>query len=256
MDGQRESRTGLRFLVDDLGSAVALPQLLPPPVDAGGGAGAQQRRTRFWVETPGDAFSSARMAFLTSVPDERPRASGGGAAPAMNLGDLRLVLYAVVLTPDGGASGLAPGAASQKLVRREFTSAATYERVTNHLTLGTPLVNPADWSLLEQQGAAAMAGGLNAVVAHDVIRFEARPLRDLTGPPPVGIWDEREMPAWVEVTLRVTNRQTGRWLQTQADWTGQGERAAQITNSTPDIYTDDPEVQTYMARIRLPAFPL
>jgi hypothetical protein len=52
--------------------------------------------------------------------------------------------------------------------------------------------------------------------------------------------------------LRVTNRQTGRWLQTLADWTGQGERAEAITNGTPEVFHDDPEVRTYVLRQKLP----
>jgi hypothetical protein len=61
------------------------------------------------------------------------------------------------------------------------------------------------------------------------------------------------MPAWVDMTLRVTNRQTGRWLRTIADWRGQGERSMQLTNGTEEQYNDDPEVRTFSMRLRLPA---
>lgn len=241
---QREARTALRLLADDLASAMALPAGGPlaeePP-------GAQGAPFRFWTENTGDRFSSSRLAFLR-LARRMPTGSEAGR------GDLRLVLYAVVLTEDGGASGLEPDARSQKLVRCEFSAAETFRRLQNHRLTSSTLFHESDWRMLEGAAAASSEIATITVLAHDVIRFELKALQSLVnaGQPPSS-WPEQQMPAWVDITLRVTNRQTGRWLRTLADWRGQGERADKIHNGTHDAYHDDPEVRTFAMRLRLPS---
>jgi hypothetical protein len=163
----------------------------------------------------------------------------------------------VVLSPDGGASGLSPGAVSQKLVRRELSSEETFDRLVRHFTTGSRMVEPSDWTALERLEADTVRVGINSVIAQDVIRFDVRRMTDAHElPNNARQWTDLEVPSWVEVTLRVTNRQTGQWLTSLADWTGRGQRAKELLNDTPDIYHDDPEVRTYSLRARLPIISL
>lgn len=254
---QREGRVALRLLADDFAALTLVPAWarsaapeLPAPDNDGTPppTGSNDFRTGYFLQVPTEPLGSARLAFLRgSKPDDR--------SPDFGRGDLRLVHYGVALTSDGGASGLAPQARSQKLIRRVLSPAETFRRLQLHLTTGAPLLNDADWQALEQQlnepGIAEVG-----VIAHDVIRFDLRPFRDLNAPATVVDIPVWQPVSWVDVTLRVTNRQTGQFLQTLADWQGQGERAPELNNGTRDIYHDDPEVRTYTSRLRLRAADL
>ena len=202
---------------------------------------------RFWLDRPTDAAQSNRVAFLRMA----RRVSVGKDA---GHGELRLVMYDVIISDDGGASGLEPEARSQKLVRCEFSAAETFRRVQDHLLRSGALFHKSDWQRLREAGEATTEEANVSVLAHDVIKFELKAYESLvnvvTGD---AKWPESQLPTWVDMTLRVTNRQTGRWLRTVADWRGQGERSEQITNGTESQYNDDPEVRTFSMRLRLPA---
>ena len=241
---QREARTALRLLADDISSAVALPTGGPMQEEA---PGQITTPLRFWLTNTGDRSSSSRMAFLRmarKVPMGRETGHG----------DLRLVLYDVILSDDGGASGLEPEARSQKLVRCEFSAGETFRRIRDHFSHSSALFHDTDWQRMRDPGSASSEVASITVLAHDVIRFELKALEKLVnGERPQAVWPELQLPNWVDMTLRVTNRQTARWLRTEADWRGQGERAEQIHNNTQDIYPDDPEVRTFSMRLRLPS---
>ncbi|GAA5135586.1 hypothetical protein GCM10023213_09160 [Prosthecobacter algae] len=255
---QREGRAALRLLTDDLASIAVIPAGGPLADDPQAVAGKQPMRFLLQSGTP-TSTSTSRMAFLRTV----KRASKGTDS---GRGDLQLVLYGIALTPDGGASGVEEDASSQKLVRREFSPAETYRRLEGHRIGGQPMVFEEDWKELEslpkpttgeETPAAAPPSARNAVLAHDVIRFECKALESLMpGQPVPQPWPTEQLPKWVEVTLRVTNRQTGRLLKSAQDWRGEGVRAAAITNGTPEVYEDDAEVRTFSMRLRLPPVAL
>lgn len=250
---QREGRAALRLLADDLASLAVIPGGGPLAEDSAAMAGRQPQRFLLQSGTA-SSLSTTRLAFLRTV----KRASRGQDS---GRGDLRLVLYGLALTADGGASGLEPDAASQKLVRREFSAAETYRRLESHRIQGRPLVFEEDWTALESPAVPtdpeSLARVRNSVLAHDVIRFDCRALESLMpGAIPPQEWPAERLPAWVEITLRVTNRQTGRLLKSATDWRGEGVRASGLTNGTPDDYLDDAEVRTFAMRLRLPALAL
>ncbi len=242
---QREARAALRMLADDFASAVALPAGGPLRTDP---AGVKTDPARFLAEISDDPAGSCRMAFLRLAPRVLHGAEAGR-------GDLRLVLYGAALTHDGGASGLEPEARSQKLVRCEFSPAETHRRLLLHRLQSQPLVHEHDWSLLDNPNLPRLEPNSPtlAVLVHDLVKFDVKPLQRLLEHAAPQNWPNERMPSWVEVNLRVTNRHTGRWLRTLADWRGQGERARQLHNDTPEIYHDDPEVRTFAMRLRLPA---
>lgn len=249
----REGRAALRLLADDLASLAIIPNGGPLAQDPQSTAGKQP--LRFLVEPGTDgSISTSRLAFLRTV-----KRSTKGAESSR--GDLQLVLYGVALTPDGGASGLEPDAASQKLVRRQFSPAETYLRLEGYRISGQPLVFEDDWIGLESppdpEKDQTQPGMHNSVLAHDVIRFDCKALQSLMpDQSQPEEWPMNQLPAWVEITLRVTNRQTGRLLKTAEDWRGEGVRANAITNGTPDVYEDDQEVRTFSMRLRLPSITL
>ncbi|GEP40956.1 PilW family protein [Brevifollis gellanilyticus] len=253
---QREARAALRLLADDLASIVVIPGGGPLELDPQAVSGLQP--TRFLVQ-PGTAnsVSTCRLAFLRSA---KRVATGSGSGR----GDLQLVLYGVALTQDGGASGLELDARSQKLVRREFTPAETYLRLQGHRVTGQPLVFEDDWVKLETPPESAPAsssgappGARNSILAHDVMRFDCKALESLApNQTPLPTWPQHRLPNWVEVTLRVTNRATGRQLKTALDWRGEGILARELNNGTPDDYEDDREVRTFSMRLRLPTMAL
>lgn len=259
---QREGRAALRLLADDIASLTVIPTGGPLAEDPQAAAG--RKPLRFMLEPgTGKSTSTSRLAFLRT-------ARRAGKAGDSGRGDLQLVLYGVALTPDGGASGLEKDASSQKLIRREFSAAETYRRLENHRVGGQPLVFEQDWTELERPPKPAGNGGNNggggqvqtdahnSVLAHDVIRFDCKALNTLQPgqPLPPQPWPVEKLPAWVEVTLRVTNRQTGRLLKSAQDWRGEGVRAAALTNGTPDVYEDDAEVRTFSMRLRMPSIAL
>ena len=265
---QREARVAMRMLADDLAAMVPVPgwarqaatlqgnpELDPMQPTAGmndpsgwpgQGADPGDRRTGFLLEAAPSPTGSARLAFL--------RAGGTRTGEAAGF-DLRLVMYGVAMSFDGSASGLVEDAFSQKLVRREFSGEETFRRLRGLLGSSGTLVTAADWAELEavrDQAGVAAAG----VVAHDVIRFDARLFRDLTTPNQPLARNPWELARWMDVSLRVTNRQTGQHLKTTAVWRGEGERSALLLNGTPEEFLDDPEVRTYSARVLLPAATL
>jgi hypothetical protein len=204
-------------------------------------------RTGFLLETAVRPLESARLAFLRATQPEEGAVS--------ERGDLRLVMYGVALNRDGAASGLQPGSMSQKLVRREFSAAETFRRLKALLENRTPLVSEADWTALAA-GRDDPAVVTTGVVAHDVIQFEVRPFLNLDNPQQQGQRNVWEVPSWMDLGLRVTNRQTGQWLESQQDWRGEGERTELLINGTPKDFSDDAEVRTYSARVLLPATTL
>lgn len=260
---QREGRVALRLLADDLAAMVLvphrsrdqadlatspptgfnLPVVLYPDIDPATPPGSGEPRTGFFLEIAADPLASARLAFLRATQASEREADHGR-------GDLRLVMYGLAFSNDGGASGVAPKAASQKLVRRVFSAAETYRRLRLHLETRTPLVSSGDWeslSDLRDETGVAETG----VIAHDVIRFDLRPFANLAAPGSAPDIPATQPPNWLDLTLRVTNRQTGQHLQTLNDWRGAGVR--DLHNGTRDDYQDDPEVRTYTTRLRLPA---
>lgn len=246
---QREGRAALRLLADDLNSIAVIPDGGPMADEPAAAAG--RPPLRFLLQGGTEAsVSTTRLAFLRTVkPSQRGRDTGRG--------DLRLVLYGLALTPDGGASGLEPDATSQKLVRRELSAAETYRRLESHRLQGQPMVFEADWAALEgvqePADAESRARARNAVLAHDVIRFDCRALERLDPTAVVpSLWPQEQLPAWVEVRLRLTNRQTARLLKSLTDWRGEGVRAVALTNGTPENDLDDAEVRTFTMRVRLP----
>ena len=246
---QREGRAALRLLADDLNSIAAIPDGGPLADEPAAVVGRSPMRFLLQNGTK-ESVSTTRLAFLRTVkPSQRGRDTGRG--------DLRLVLYGLALTPDGGASGLEPDAVSQKLVRRELSAAETYRRLESHRLQGQPMVFEADWAALESAqepaDAESRARARNAVLAHDVIRFDCRALERLDPTAVVpSLWPLEKLPAWVEVRLRLTNRQTGRLLKSLPDWRGDGVRAVALTNGTPENDLDDAEVRTFTMRLRLP----
>jgi hypothetical protein len=249
---QREGRVGMRMLADDLTAMVVVPSWARRSFtqDRAGGAegedlgGAADERSGFILEPAVGPLDSARLAFLRATqPDE-------GAVSER--GDLRLVMYGVALNRDGAASGLQSGSMSQKLVRREFTAAETFRRLKAMMENSTPLVREADWTALAEwrDDPAVVTTG---VVAHDVIQFEVRPFMNLNNPQQQVARNRWEVPTWMDLGLRVTNRQTGQWLESQQDWRGEGVRSELLINGTPRDYSDDAEVRTYTARVMLPA---
>ncbi len=220
---EREARTALRLLQDDWQSLACLPQV----------ESATTAWPGFWVETPDSPGASSRLAFLRTEP-----ARHNSAADAD--GDICLVLYDVVFTPDVGATSAASRQASPKLLRRVFDAAETYQRLRAHLIDGRPLLTEADWQSL-RQGAEEFQP-----LAHDVVRF-------LVAPHPPATPDESPdpQPTHLDLTLRLTHRATARLLRTEADWRGEGAQARWLHQHTPDDPNDDREVRTY--NLRLPA---
>jgi hypothetical protein len=260
---QREGRVGMRILADDLAAAVVVPQwardaatasrnLSSTNVGAGSTGGTSSKpplsaindpRTGYLFVGASGPLDSGRLSFL--------RATGTDESVRERRGDLTLVMYGVAISSDGGASGLAPNANSQKLVRRVFTPQETFRRLKALLENDTPLVSDADWQALvemrEEPGVAT-----TGVVAHDVIRFDLRPFEDLAMPSASSTLPTWQPSKWMDFTLRVTNRQTGQYLETANDWNGSGVREDAILHGTRDAYDDDPEVKTYTMRLRMP----
>jgi hypothetical protein len=260
---QREGRVGMRILADDMAAAMVVPQWARDAVESGGSAGTgsgsggtsgnsnnpanatevNDQRTGYRFTGAEGPLGSARLSFL--------RATGTDESVSVRRGDLVLVMYGVAISADGRASGLAPNANSQKLVRRVFTPQETFRRLRLLMEDRTPLVSDLDWqALVELRDEPGVAS--TGVVAHDVIRFDLRPFENLLTPavPPTGpAWQPAK---WMDVTLRVTNRQTGQYLETANDWNGSGAREDVILNGTRDAYDDDPEVKTYTMRLRMP----
>lgn len=252
---QREGRVAMRILADDLAAMVVVPQwaratVITAPVSPNGthGEGLNDQRTGYRIDLARGTQDSARVMFLRAT-----AAKGDTGHPIR--GDLCLVMYGLALVDDNGASGLTSMAKSQKLVRRVLTPEETFRRLKRHLESAMPMVTNADWEALQEmrfEPGIADSG----VVAHDVTRFDLRPLADVrsaSAPSTIPDWQPSK---WMDVTLRVTNRQTGQHLETEAEWRGAGEQGQLLLNGTSEVYHDDPEVKTYTMRLRLPSFML
>jgi type II secretory pathway pseudopilin PulG len=252
---QREGRVAMRILADDLAAMVLVPQwareaVVSTPVSPTGtpGGGLDDNRTGYRVDPAQSSQDSSRLMFLRAT-----EAKGDGANT--NRGDLCLVMYGLALVSDSSASGLTSQARSQKLVRRVLSPAETFRRLKRHLEASLPMATNADWEALEEmrfEPGIADSG----VVAHDVIRFELRPFADVrstSAPSAIPDWQPSK---WMDVTLRVTNRQTGQFLETEGEWRGGGERGQLLLNGTSEVYHDDPEVKTYTMRLRMPSHML
>lgn len=214
---EREARTALRLLQDDWQSLACLPRSDTMP----------QAWPGYWVETPDHPGASSRLAFLRTEPVRHRGAADAG-------GDLCLVLYAVVFTPDGGATSVASRQTSPKLVRRVLDPAETYRRLRAHQLAGQPLLSEDDWPS-QRPGSEELEP-----LAHDVVRFLALPQ---TASVPDAAPPE---PAQLHLTLRVTHRAMTHRLQDEADWRGEGARAQWLHQNTPDDPNDDRDVRTYI----------
>ena len=218
---EREARTALRLLQDDWQS-LAHPPRMDPTRPAG---------PWLQVDTPEGPGASSRLAFLRTDPARRSETRDEG-------GDLCLVLYAVVVTPDGGTTSAASRQTSPKLLRRLVDAAETYRRLRAHQLEGLPLLTETDWQSLDQT-----ADDLEPL-AHDVVRFLAvpRPLEvtDASSSPP---------PPHLDLTLRVTHRAMARRLSQEAAWRGEGPQARWLDPHTPDDPNDDRDVRTYTLRL-------
>jgi len=218
---EREARTALRLLQDDWQGLARLPLA----------ESAHPLWPGFWVETPAPPGASSRLAFLRTDSSHRSESAASG-------GDLSLVLYDVVFTPEGGATAAASRQVSPRLVRRVLPPAETYQRLRAHQLEGRPLLTESDWPSL-RQGAEDLEP-----LAHDVVRFLAVPqpaaTPDAARPP---------QPTHLDLTLRVTHRAMARRLNDEADWRGDGAQAQWLHQNTPDDPNDDREVRTYTLRL-------
>lgn len=233
---QRESRAGLRILADDLEAIVPVPVAVQATAVVGS--------SQFLLTHATNDYESCRLAFLRA---SRPEKNADGTL--VEAGDVRLVLYAVALMPSGGASSVMDQTPTQKLLRRVFSPADTMARLEDHRRNNAPLVTEQDWAAMNAEG------GQTEVVADYVVRFSVQPYRELPAPgtqaPSLTTWDEKEMPSWVDVSLRVTNRATSAMLRSGPDWQGRGNFQKQITNGTPADPDDDAEVMTMTMRLPL-----
>ncbi len=240
---QREARTALRILADDLEAVVPVRAIV---TDFNGNVQTQTRQ-QFIINQPGNPYESGRIAFLrASRPDKANNV-------VKEEGDVRLVLYMVALTQSGGASSFSQVGVTQKLLRRVLSPAETMKRLERHSVAGVAsvpkLVEEADWAAMAQGGSGV------EVIADYVIRFGVQPYR---APPlhsasvqPEASWDEKNMPQWLDVELRVTNRTTATMLLNEADWQGRGNLSHLLTNGTPERTDDDAEVLTLSMRMPL-----
>jgi prepilin-type N-terminal cleavage/methylation domain-containing protein len=235
----REGRSGMRMLSDDFASLTALQR--NSQVTTGDDA-----RERFILRAAADDYASASAAFLRAG---KPARKLGNVQPPDG-GDLRLIMYLVALTSDAGAN-TALSSVSQKLWRKEFSTADTYSRIQNHLLNATPLVKTEDWTAFAADPAAFGADA----VAYDVIRFDVVAYQDLkAGSKSVTPWSSYLVPNDVELTLRTTSRSIASRLFTLQDWQGQGALATKLMGNppTPKDYSDDAEARTDTLRMRLP----
>lgn len=254
---QREGRVAMRILADDLAAMVLVPQWARDaatstaatnpgnPTNPNGDTASNDVRTGYSMNPAAGPLESARLMFLRAT---EPRAEGADAGR----GDLCLVMYGLAMSPDHGASGLVPQANSQKLVRRVFSPAETFRRLKLHLESRMPLAGDADWQALKEmrhEPGIAEVG----VVAHDVIRFDLKAFEEIKTLAASNSNHTTQPSKWMDVTLRVTNRQTGQYLETEMEWKGGGEKEQVLSNGTRDIFHDDPEVKTYTMRLRLPS---
>jgi prepilin-type N-terminal cleavage/methylation domain-containing protein len=229
---QRELRTALRLLADDL--AAAVPVRAAPIVP--GVVAAPALRQQFILETPQDSYRSSKLAFFRAAPlslqRETPEAEG----------DLELVFYGVAHTPRPSPTGVGDQVMTQKLVRRVLSPAETMNRLHNHLVELGPLITPEDWTALEK------ASDGTEILAEQVIRFQVRATANRPRPGQKfiadPIWNPANMPDAVQIALMVTNRETAGLLNTETDWRGHGNLSELITNSTPDDPLDDREANT------------
>jgi prepilin-type N-terminal cleavage/methylation domain-containing protein len=237
---QRELRSALRVLTDDLNAVIAR-QPTPPDISPG---------AQFILEQGADDYESSRLAFFRSSPVL-------GEVGGEETGDMELVMYAVVFTPSGGASSMTSISKSQKLVKRTFDAQTTLARLQSHVMSDTPIVSAEDWAYLT---------GLNPgveVIADSVIRFKATPKRET--PTLNGLleddtpWNSNGqndvIPRWLEISLTVTNRAAAQQLVSEIDWQGRGNLKQFITNGTPNDPTDDRETMTLTMQTRLQIVP-
>ena len=237
---QRELRSAMRLLTDDLNAVISLQATLPAT-----GPG-----TQFILEQGADDYESSRLAFFRASPVL-------GEVGGEETGDMELVMYAVVLTPSGGASSMNGISTSQKLVRRTLDAETTMARLQNHFSSDAPLVTNDDWAYL-----AGLNPGVE-VIADGVIRFTAKPKKEgatvsdlLEDDLPWNSSNDHDViPRWLEISLTVTNRAAAQQLRSEVDWQGRGNLKEFITNGTPNDPTDDRETMTLTMQTRLQIVP-
>lgn len=255
-----ESRAGLEILRADLRSYCAMPD---NPMVTG-----DDLTPRFMHFKAGTDRGSDRFAFL-----RRSRLAGSSTvSSAADQGNLVLVAYAVGFTPDSA------GRSSQKLYRRQYTCEETYVKLRDCLQLGTAMLSDEEWKQLAYPpktpetpagggGAATVITSVSEPIVFQVIQFKIKPLEALLADAddlqslngvaalPVGMaWPAEKRPAAVDVMLRVTNRGMTAKLNSEADWRAEGAFQTLLLGNpvTPEIYNDDPEVETQQLRIHLP----
>jgi type II secretory pathway pseudopilin PulG len=262
---QREGRAAMRILSDDLQAMVTiLPSVRrlsdvtigseepnPGEVSIGGLVPWEERpdqaadnRTGFWLDSGEASGQNSRLAFL--------RCSEGTARSGdLGRGDLRLVLYAAVVSRDPAASGLSSPKLTQKLIRRVLGPAETHNRLRAALAMQQPIVTDEDWVRI-MDAPVTGSGTTVSVVAHDVVTFKINGFDDLLLERFAVPVLPSQAPKWMDVTLRLTNSQTSQWLETEADWRGEGSEGSRLTKGTPDVFRDDVDVRTYVMRTALP----
>lgn len=263
LGAQREGRAAMRILADDLAAMMPIPRTirglsevtLVPKEGGEPEAGSDlvpweeradpdsELRTGFWLETIAGAGAHSRLAILRSG-EQSPRTIEPGR------GDLRLVLYGVVLTRDADASGLGGGKLTQKLVRRVLGPIETHRRLRLALSERRALVDPADWTGLLDTPAPGSDATVS-VLAYDLVKFQIAAFEDLMTEAQVPAGAPTRMPRWLDITLRLTNAQTSQWLETAADWDGGGAEGRRLTNGTPNDFLDDVDVRTFTMRAAL-----
>jgi hypothetical protein len=265
---QREGRAAMRILADDLRSMVPiLPSVrrltdvtigwekaYPGIPQTGRLSGVVpweeeedevgDNRTGFWLEGGAGTGVNSRLAFFRCT---EGTARGGD----LGRGDLRLVLYGTVVTRDPAASGLSGAKLSQKLVRRVLGPMETHNRLRAALELQQPIVMEEDWNGL-MDAPVEGSDTTVSVVAQDVVAFKATAFDDLLLERYAVPVLPSQLPRWMDITLRLTNAQTSQWLETEADWRGQGSEGSRLTRGTPEDYRDDVDVRTYAMRTALP----
>jgi prepilin-type N-terminal cleavage/methylation domain-containing protein len=235
----REGRSGLQLLAQDLKTAITLPQASTAADEA--------RRERFQIKMAADRYASAGLAFLHTSSASRKL-----NATKPDRGDVKLVAYAMALSTDAG------GATSQKLWRKEYATEETWKRIQAHIGAAQPLITEVEWTDFTKKDTGTPPKYEVEPVTYEAVRLEVLPLTvQSTGTTPTlepaTTWDAKDMPRYLDITLRVTNRPTATRLSTLADWRGQGQAAAMLLGKslTPDDYSDDPEARTFTMRVGL-----
>lgn len=265
LGAQREGRAAMRILADDLAAVVPISRTvrglsevtLVPKQGGAPEAGADavaweeredragEMRTGFWLEMLAGEGGHSRLAILRSG-EQSPR------SVEPERGDLRLVLYGVVLSRDPDASGLGGGNLSQKLVRRVLGPIETHRRLRLALSQREALIDPTDWTGLLDTPASGSDVTVS-ILANDLVKFQIAAFDDLMTEVGMQSAVPARVPRWMDITVRLTNAQTSQWLETAEGWDGGGAEGRRLNNGTPNDFLDDVDVRTFTMRTALSA---